>query len=546
MTTPFTHDDLDRAFTRLRAALTADPLSRREALIRSAALGVGAFGLAHTTSFAQEATPDIATGDAPDPAAKSGGTLRVGLQADPTAFDPHLSNLTAAFHIIEHVYNGLLGVNAALEPIPELAESWEVSDDGLTYTFHLRDGVTFHNGRAFTSDDVKYTFERITDPATASPRAEDFAGVTSIETPDDLTAVFTLGAPDASFISKIVASGSKIVAKEVVEENGNLENVLVGTGPFTFVDYVPNSSVSLQKYDGFWLEGRPYVDAIEFQIVPESTSRTAALVSNTVDFIEYAPVQDLPTFEADSSIEIAGDQNTNIRYASLNISREPFDKLEVRQAIAKVIDRQAIIDASVFGYGTATATVFPPTFWAGLDAEIPEVDIEGAKALLESVGLGDGFSTTLHSWAAYPFLSNAAIVIQEQLKQIGIEAELDLQENAIYIENYFAGNYDISVTGTSGYVDPNDVISDYFDSNNNAIGYVNERVDELIADGLAVTDLEQRAEIYREIQSIVLEDLPWVSLFIANQYEAYKSYVKGYVHLATGSNASFRDVWLDQ
>ena len=139
-------------------------------------------------------------------------------------------------------------------------------------------------------------------------------------------------------------------------------------------------------------------------------------------------------------------------------------------------------------------------------------------------------------------------MIQEQLKQIGIEAETDFQENAIYLENYFAGNFDLSVTGTSAYVDPNDVIESNFHSNrtNLSTGYSNPEVDALIEEGIATTDQAARAEIYQQIQEQLLVDLPWINLFIADQYEAAKTFVMGYEHIATGSNRSFRQVWLDQ
>jgi peptide/nickel transport system substrate-binding protein len=452
--------------------------------------------------------------------------------------------------VIEHVYDTLVGNNAALEPVPQLAEEWEISDDGMVYTFHLRQGVMFHEpvSRELVANDVKYSYERILNPDTASPNISELSSIDTIEVPDDSTVVINLKAPDSSFLAKLMNSSQAIVPQEAVEENGDLMQIMIGTGPFRFVEYVPNSMVSLEANPEYWDTGKPYVDAMELQIIPDQSARSTALTSGTVDFIEYAPVQDLPIYEADDTIVVTGDENTNIRYMALNVSREPFDKLEVRQAIAKVIDRQPIIDSAVFGAGTATNIIFPETYWAGFESEIPAPDIEGAKALLAEAGYPDGFETELHSWAQYPFLSNAAIVIQEQLKQIGIEAETRFEENAIYLENYFAGNFDMSVTGTSAYVDPNDVILANFGTgeSNNGMGYSNPEVDELIAEGMAATDQAERADIYRRIQEILLEDLPWINLFIASQYEAMKDYVKGYVHIPTGSNISLKETWLDQ
>ncbi|HEV2072872.1 MAG TPA: ABC transporter substrate-binding protein [Thermomicrobiales bacterium] len=521
-------------------------LTRRDAIVRGAALGLsvpammalGAVGNAPLRASAQEASP----------VARTGGTLRVGLSADPAELDPHKTSLTAAWHVLEHVYEGLVTTNAALEPVPVLAEEWEISEDGLTYTFKLRQGVTFHNGREFVADDVKYSFERILDPETASPNVSELGSIETIEVVDPSTVVITLSAPDSSFLAKLMGTSIAIVPQEEVEANGDLMQVAVGTGPFQFVEYVPNSVVTLERYPDYWEEGKPYLDGLEMQIVPDNTSRTTALVTGTVDFIEYAPVQDLPIFESDETIKVAGDQNTNIRYMAINVSREPFTDVRVRQAIAMVIDRGPIIDSAVFGAGTATNILFPESYWAGFPSEIPEPDIEGAKQLLAEAGYPDGFKTSILSWAQYAFLSNAAIVIQEQLKQIGIEAELELQENAIYLENYFAGNFDLSVTGTSAYVDPNDVVLANFGTgeSNNGIGYSNPEMDELIAQAMEETDQAERARIYRRIQEIILEDVVWVNLFIANQYEAMKEYVMGYEHIPTGSNRSFQDVWLDQ
>jgi peptide/nickel transport system substrate-binding protein len=540
-----THDETARdSVQSLGAEIAQGRLTRREALARGAAAGIALPALMSLAGAGIAAAQDAT----PNPDAKPGGTLRVGLSADPAELDPHLTELTAAWHVIEHVYEGLLTVDTTLAPVPALAESHEVSEDGLTYTFHLRQGVTFHNGREFTSDDVVYSFGRIMDPATASPSLSLFSTVTSVEAPDAGTAVITLSSADSSFLAKLVGSSIAIVPKEVVEENTDLMQTMVGTGPFKFVEYIPNTSVTLERNAEYWDAPLPYLDGLEMLVASDNTQRRTALVSDTVDFIEYAPAQDLPIFEGDDSLQVFGDQNTNIRYMGVNTLREPFDKLEVRQAIAMVIDRQPVIEAAIFGAATPTVNIFPASFWAGYEAEIPAPDIEGAKALLESVGLGDGFKAKIHSWAQYAFLNAAAIVIQEQLKAIGIELETDFQENAIYLENYNAGNFDLSVTGTSAYVDPNDVIQENFHTDRTSLrtGYSNPDVDALIEEGIATGDQEARAEIYRQIQEILNEDITWINLYIANQYEAAKTTVMGYQHVATGSNRYFREVWLDQ
>ncbi len=537
-------------FFDLAKGVSEGTITRRAAIQRGAAVGLGTASLMALGTMrvaAQDATPMSAGVATPNPNAKPGGVLRVGLQADPAELDPHKTQLTAAWHVIEHVYNTLVATNASLEPIPSLAESWDISEDGLTYTFNLRQGVKFHNGRELVAEDVKFSYERILNPDTASPAQPDLEIVESIEATDDATVTIVLKSPDSSFLAKLMGSSLAIVPSEVVEAEGDLMNTMVGTGPFKFVEYVPNSMLVVEANPDYWEEGLPYLDGIEFQIVPENTARTTALTSGTVDFIEYAPAQDMAIFESDETIRVAGDQNTNIRFLAFNVEKEPFTDVKVRKAISMVIDRAPIIDAAMFGAAQPTNIIFPATYWAGFESEIPAPDIEGAKALLAEAGYEDGFETELHSWSQYAFLNNAAVVIQEQLKQVNIESELRFEENAVYLENYFASNFDMSVTGTSAYVDPNDVIQNNFQSTSstNASQYNNPEVDELITAGMTETDQEKRREIYIQIQEILSEDLPWIPLFIASQYEAMKTFVMDYEHYPTGSNVSLKRVWLD-
>lgn len=535
------------AFDEILEQVRTGMLTRREAMARFAALGVGAtaagIGLrsnlrSAAAAKAQDATP------------KPGGILKVGLQADPTALDPQLQSLTAIWKIVEHIYGRLTRIAPDLSVVPELAESWTISDDALTYTFTLRQGVMFHPPleRELVAADVKFSFERLVDPATASTSAADLISMESVEAPDPYTVVLTLKQPDASLLTVLAGQSCIVFAKETIDEFGDLSQNAVGTGPFMFEEYVPNTRVTLVKNPNYWEEGLPYLDGMELIPVSEDTSRTTAVVTGTVDFIEYAPLRDITILEEDDSLTLAGDANTNIRFIALNMDREPFGNLLVRQAIAKVVDRDAMIAAAVDGRGTATEVLFPREFWAALQQPVAPPDVEGAKALMVEAGLPDGFQTTITSWSAYSFLSNAAVVLQEQLKQIGIEAELNLVENATMIADVNTNKtYDMAVTGTSGYTDPNGVIQDFAsDASGNFVFYENAEVDELITQGIAVTDQAARAEIYQQIQALLLADLPWINLFIANQYEAMKSYVMGYTHIATGSNIELRNVWLDK
>jgi peptide/nickel transport system substrate-binding protein len=509
-------------------------LNRRQ-LIAAAGLGAAAATGLGPVASAQDATP------------VTGGTLRVGVQGDPAELDPHLTVLNAAGVVIDLVYDGLVKEDDELVPQPALAESWTISEDGLVYTFALRQGVTWHSGSPFTSADVKFSFERLADPASASPSAANVAGIVSVETPDESTAVVTLSARDASFIANLCRPGLSIVSQAAVEEFGDLNTTMVGTGPFVFREYVPNTEISFDRNPDYWQPGKPYVDELILQVVPEDTVRTTALVSGTVDLIEAVPQKDIQLLEADDSIVLAGDRTTNLRWLVFNLRKEPFSNPDFRKAIASAIDRQPIIDASVFGYGEPMTGLFPSIYWAAYDGEIVAVDVDAAKDLLAGVTLPEGFRAQLLTWQAYDFLASTAVVLQEQLRLIGIESDIDPQENAIYLEKYFGGDFDIAVMGASGYIDPNDWILGSFktDGSTNAAGYSSPTMDELIADSLATEDQAERAAIYQQIQELIVTENPWISLYTSFVYEGLRSNVKGYTHRLSATLYSLRNTWLE-
>lgn len=539
------HDLLEKAIS--------GQLDRRQVITRAAVLGLSAASVFTLAAAAAPGTTSLSSVARQDATPVAGGILRVGLQGDPALLDPHTTQLTAAIHVTEHIYEGLVVENPDLTIGPWLAaELPTISEDGLTYTFTLRDNVMFHApvSRLMTSADVVYSFGRMVDPALGGNSLSVLEPIVSIEAPDDLTVVFTLSAPNAAFLAALASRYLAIVPQEFVEQNGgDLNQAACGTGPFVFEEYVPTTRLTVTKNAEYWDTGKPYLDGIEFTPISDDTQRTNAIITDTVDFVEYAPLADIERLRGESSLMIAGDINTNIRFIGINLRREPFSDVRVRRAMAMALNRAEILEPATFGNGTATEVIFPEGNWAHVDvAETPQ-DIEGAKALLAEAGFPDGFELEILSWSAYSFLSQPSYVIQSQLEAIGITSEVVLEENATYIDRYILSgefDFDITVTGTSGFVDPNDVYADNFlsTSTSNAAGYNNPMVDQLIADGIATTDQAARAEIYTRLQTILLEDLPWINLFIANQYEAMKLSVDGYTHYPTGSLVSLRNTFL--
>ncbi len=534
-------------------------LTRRQVMARAAALGLSAASVFTLgAAAAPGAAASVARQDTPATPV-TGGTLRVGLQGDPAELDPHTTSLTASIHVTEHIYEGLVREKPDLTIEPWLAADMpEISADGLTYTFTLRQGVMWHPpiSRALVASDVKYSLERIVDPAVASSNSSILASLASVDAPDDATVVITLKSADASFLAALTTRNIAVVPKDFVDQQGGTLNLAAcGTGPFTFVEYIPNTRLTLQRNPDYWDGDKPYLDGIEFTPISDDTQRTNAIVTDTVDFVEYAPLQDIDRLMGESGLTIAGDINTNIRFIGVNLRREPFNDVRVRQAIALALNRVEILEPATYGHGTATEVIFPEGNWAHVEVTPTEQNIDRARSLLAEAGFPDGLSLEILSWSAYSFLSQPSYVVQSQLEAIGISSEVVLEENATYIDRYTKTfDYDITVTGTSGFVDPNDVYGPNFlsESDGNTSGYVSPAADDLIRQGISATDQESRAGIYTQLQAgiytqlqqLLLQDLPWINLFIANQYEAMTQTVQGYTHFPTGSLTSLRETFI--
>ena len=477
-----------------------------------------------------------------------GGTLRVGVQGDPVGLDPHLSVLDAADIVLEFIYEGLATFGANLEPRPGAASEWSISDDGLVYTFLLQNDLRFHNGRAVTSADVQYSLERVANPETASPDVTHTGGITAIDTPDNQTVVITLSSPDASFLTRVARTGLAVVPRETVEEQGDLQLVVDGTGPFILEEYLPNTHLLFRRNEAYWDPDVPLIDRLELLIVPNDSSRTAALVSGTVDLIEMLPQKDIEAIDANADLKRAGGLTTNMRWLVFNLQREPFGDLAVRQAIALGIDRQAIIDVAVFGYGEPLLGLYPSEFWFGFQGEAPSADVEAARAAIAELDLPDDFAPKLLTFADYDFLANSSVVVQEQMRQIGVNAEIDPQETATYLENLFSGNFDMAVMGAAGYTDPSEFLTSILRTGEytNAGGYSNPELDDLLAQGIAVHDQAERAPIYQQAQQIVVDELPIMPLFTSQTFEGLHADVEGFEHWLTGRLTGIRNTWLNR
>ena len=470
---------------------------------------------------------------APAFAAEVPQDLVYAVATEPAGLDPHLTTAHASILVHKNIYSRLLVQMGDMSLQPELAESWEMSEDGLTYTFHLRQGVKFHNGREMTADDVVYSYERMINPDVGSVARNYFLSVASVEAADPYTVVFTLSAPDATFIGYVASNYAAIVPKEVVEEFGDLKANTCGTGPYKLREYVEGNRIVLEKNPDFFLEGQPKLDTLTYVIMADEAARLAALRTGEVHIAKLSATN-LPLVEGNSDITVMEYLTPNYDYIGFNLfDVEPLKDKRVRQAISLLIDREAYADMIYDGHATVVGPVSVSMGNWPIDItgnEFYTRDVEKAKALLAEAGYPDGFTLKMTA-GVDPETTNGAQVIQAQLAEGGIMVEIEVLELAQYIDAWREHTHE-SIIGMNGAgSDPDRSLNFFFSSTSstNVWGYSNPRIDELgIIGKTATTDAERKAA-YDEMQEIILDELPNLFLVARNDFMFVRSNVDGYI-----------------
>ena len=367
--------------------------------------------------------------------AKSDITL--AMQLEP----PHLDPTSAAAGAIDsvlysNVFEGLTRFASDGSIIPGLAQSWVISDDGLTYTFKLAEGVTFHDGTTMDAEDVKFSLDRARAEDSANAQKALFASIADVEAVDASTVKITLSAPNGSLLFNLAWGGAVIVAPESIE---NIKQAPVGTGAFKFANWVQGDNITLEKNADYW--GTPAkLDKVTFKFISDPTAAFAAVMAEDVDvFAGYPAPENVPQFEADPRFQVIVGNTEGETILSTNNKMPPFDNVKVREAMAHAIDRQAIIDGAMFGLGTPIGTHFAPhnPDYVDLTAD-SAYDPEKAKALLAEAGFAEGFTTTL-KLPPPSYARRGGEIIAAQLREVGIQTEITNLEWAQWLEEVFKG-----------------------------------------------------------------------------------------------------------
>lgn len=484
---------------------------------------------------------------------RRGGTLTAAFSADPAGFDPVRGPSGMSHVVMEQVYSTLMSLTPDNEVEPDLAKSYELSDDGLTYTFKLREGVTFHNGDPLTSEDVKFTFDRLREPDSGYSYGSQIATIERVEAPDPLTVVFRLSEPTAPFLVYMAFPGSSIVPKKLVESGYNLNSNPVGSGAFKFVKYEPKNVISFVRNPDYYESGKPYLDGMEWRIISDTAALTTAMVSGGADFTNVVPPQDWNRMKGTSSLVTESVVGSSFNWLLPNNSVEAFDDPRVRQAISYALNRESLVNGAFFGLATAIlGGVVPEWSWASApDVEFtgPKGDPAKAKALLAQAGYPDGFSTSMTIASSFPNLMAMAPIIQQDLQKVGIKAKIGTVEIPRYWDEVWGtSNFDITTMyWVSPLVDPDDFLYNNYHSKMpiNVQKYGNPRMDSLLDQAKSTPDQAERKQLYAEIQRLSMEDMPIVPLVNGWVLFAYTDKLQGFKPTRTGLIKNIRDAWLE-
>ncbi len=433
--------------------------------------------------------------------------ITIGMQLEPPNLDPTGGAAAAIDEVVyANIFEGLTRYREDGSIAPGLAESWEVGDHGLTYTFHLRGGVTFHDGTAMDAGDVKFSLDRARADGSTNAQKALFAGIDTVEVVDPLTVRVTLSAPNSAFPTNMAWGDAVIVAPESA---GNLATAPVGTGPFMFADWVQGDRVEIAANPDYW-GTPPALEAATFKFISDPTAAYAAMMAGDIDaFPAYPAPETLAQFEADPRFKLLIGSTEGETILAMNNARPPLSDKRVREAIAHAIDRQELIDGALFGYGTPIGTHFAPHHPDYLDLTgLSGHDPDRARALLAEAGVAEGLTLSL-KLPPPSYARRGGEIVAAQLRRVGIDTRIENLEWAQWLEQVFKGrDFDLTIVSHTEPMDINIYARpDYY------FQYGTEEMQTLMRELDLATDPAARSEILKKAQRVIAEDFVNAYLF---------------------------------
>ena len=466
--------------------------------------------------------------------------LVVALSGQILSLDPHRSAGSPSATVRLHMYETLVYADEHNRIYPWLAEKWTVADDGLTWTFHLKKGVKFHDGTPMNAQAVVKSFDRLMDESMGSNRRYLYTDFDEIKALDEYTVQVRTKVRKANFLHLMAYGGASVISPAAMEKWGSdLINHPVGTGPYMMESKLTGEFVQLVPFNDYW-GGKPKLDGIRFVSVKEEATRVTMLENGEADFIVNVPPQDLARLENNFEISVRRDPSNRVAHIGLNITQKPFDNQKVRQAMNYAVNRALIVKGVLGGIGEPAQSILAPATWGFAPVSPYKYDKEKALSLLREAGYPDGFKGKLWTPSGRYFRDKeTALAVAGELKKIGIDLEVEVIDWGQYLKLLRVGKdqgnkvpaYMLgweSVTGETNYL-----MNAVFASKNhppkgwNTMFYTNPRVDELTRISAQTLDENTRKAQFREFQELVIDDAPWIPLYVYQQVSAYRSDLTG-------------------
>ena len=458
-----------------------------------------------------------------------GGSVVVGIQQDIDSLDPHKATAAGTKEILFNIFEGLVKPDENGNLICAVASDYSISDDGLVYTFTLRDNVKFHNGNTVTGEDVKYSLERAAGLLDGTPLISTLQTIQSVDILDNKTVQVTVGAANTeliySFVAAIIPAGS---GEDTAADP-------VGTGPFSFVSYTPQEGIVVKKNTDYWQEGLPYLDEVEFKITGSADTALLELQGGSIDI--YAYLTDSQANTLKDTFQVVSSPSNVVQALFLNNAEKPLDDVRVRQAICYALDKDMINEFVAGGNGTPVSSAMLPTlkdYYVDLnDMYGSTANIDKAKELLADAGYPDGFDLTIAIPSNYEFHMQTGEVVAEQLKEVGINVTIDAMEWSTWLDQVYNGRqYQATISGITSDLTPGYLLNRFqTDSKKNFIKFASADYDALYQKIQDTLDIEQKKEYYKQLQQILCEDagsaflqVPANTTAIAKDLTGYKFY----------------------
>ncbi|UYM06669.1 ABC transporter substrate-binding protein [Solicola gregarius] len=468
-------------------------------------------------------------GDGVDIDESDGGSsdgIAVAIGGEPDQLDPHKTSSYFSFQVLENVYDTLVEPDENLEMQPALAKSWTQSKDQLTWTFTLRDGVTFHDGSDFTAEDVVYSFNRIT--RNDLPNAYRFAAVKEVTAVDPHTVRIDVKAPTPNLLSSIGGFKGVAIVDKANVESGDITTKPVGTGPYALTDFTSGDHIDLEANEDYW-GGAPKIPSIRYRFIAEGATAIAALKAGEIAWTDSIPPQQVESLSEGDDVNVGVVPSNDYWYLALNEKRKPFDDVRVRQAIAYAIDRDDIAQVTSYGNAEVNQLAIPKDSAWYTEYDTYSLDQEKARDLLDEAGVED-LEMELMVSSDYPETVDAAQVIADSLSEVGIDLKIRSLDFGTWLDEQSKGNFDMLYMGWLGNIDPDDFYysQHHTDGADNAQGYSNPKVDRLLDSARTETDEDKRQQLYDEAATTIADEASYIYLYNPSVIQAYSPDLSGY------------------